>query len=63
MKAIKVGIIGCGLMGALHVRTLHTIPGVKVATVHNRTREKAEALAAEVGATVYGSYDACSNKT
>jgi hypothetical protein len=34
------------------------MPGVKVAAVHNRTREKAEALAAEVGATVYDSYDA-----
>ena len=58
MKTIKVGIIGCGLMGSLHARTLHTLPGVKVAAVHNRTREKAESLAAEVGATVYDSYDA-----
>lgn len=55
---IKVGIIGCGLMGSLHARTLHTLPGVKVAAVHNRTRAKAEALAAEVGATVYDSYEA-----
>ncbi|GAA3407087.1 Gfo/Idh/MocA family protein [Paenibacillus hodogayensis] len=55
---IKVGLIGCGLMGSLHARTLHTLPGVKVAAVHNRTREKAEALAAEVGATVYDSYEA-----
>ncbi|GBF72482.1 oxidoreductase [Paenibacillus sp. 598K] len=54
---IKVGIIGCGLMGALHARTLHTLPGVKVAAVHNRTRAKAEALAAEVGAVVYDSYE------
>lgn len=58
MKTIKVGIIGCGLMGSLHARTLHGLPGVKVAAVHNRTRGKAEALAAEVGATVYDSYDA-----
>ncbi|GBG11033.1 hypothetical protein PAT3040_05812 [Paenibacillus agaridevorans] len=53
---IKVGIIGCGLMGSLHARTLHALPGVKVAAVHNRTRSKAEALAAEVGAVVYDSY-------
>lgn len=55
---IKVGLIGCGLMGSLHARTLHTLPGVKVAAVHNRTRAKAESLAAEVGATVYDSYEA-----
>ncbi|GIP33299.1 Gfo/Idh/MocA family protein [Paenibacillus sp. J2TS4] len=50
---IKVGIIGCGLMGALHARTLNDLPGVKVAAVHNRTRDKAESLAREVGAIVY----------
>lgn len=55
---IKVGIIGCGLMGSLHARTLHGLPGVRVAAVHNRTREKAEALAAEVGAAVYDTYEA-----
>lgn len=55
---IQVGIIGCGLMGTLHARTLHRLPGVRVAAVHNRTREKAEVLAAEVGATVYDTYEA-----
>ncbi|CAG7655117.1 Gfo/Idh/MocA family protein [Paenibacillus allorhizosphaerae] len=55
---IKVGIIGCGLMGSLHARTLHALLGVQVAAVHNRTREKAEALAAEVGAAVFDSYEA-----
>lgn len=54
---INVGIIGCGLMGALHARTLHAMPGVRVAAVQNRTRTKAELLAAEVGATVYDSYE------
>ncbi len=57
MKNIKVGIIGCGLMGSLHGRTLHTLPGVSVTAVHNRSRGKAEALAKEVGATVYDSYE------
>ncbi|WJH33475.1 Gfo/Idh/MocA family oxidoreductase [Paenibacillus sp. CC-CFT747] len=55
---IKVGLIGCGLMGTLHARTLHSLPGVAVKAVHNRTRAKAEALAAEIGVTVYDSYEA-----
>ncbi|WP_164821692.1 Gfo/Idh/MocA family protein [Paenibacillus koleovorans] len=57
MDTIKVGIVGCGLMGSLHARTLHTLPGVQVTAVHNRTRGKAEALAKEVGATVYDTYE------
>ncbi|MBP1996562.1 Gfo/Idh/MocA family protein [Paenibacillus eucommiae] len=55
---IKVGIIGCGLMGALHARTLHKLPGVAVTALQNRTREKAELLAAELGgAAVYDRYE------
>lgn len=50
---IKAGIIGCGLMGTLHARTLSGMPGVKVTAVHNRTREKADSLAQEIGASVY----------
>lgn len=53
---IKVGIIGCGLMGALHARTLHGMPGVALTALHNRSRGKAESLAAEVGASVYDSW-------
>lgn len=54
---MKVGIIGCGLMGALHARTLHGLPDVAVTAVHNRSRGKAEALALEVGAAVYDTYE------
>lgn len=55
---IKVGIIGCGLMGTLHARTLQQLPGVKVVAVQNRSRDKAELLAAELGgATVYDHYE------
>lgn len=53
---MKVGVIGCGLMGTLHARTLAALPGVRVVAVQNRTRAKAEVLANEVGATVYDSY-------
>lgn len=54
---LRVGIIGCGLMGALHARTLQTFPDVEVAAVHNRSIDKAEKLASEVGAQVYASYE------
>lgn len=49
---MKVGIIGCGLMGTLHARTLAGFGDVKVDAVYNRTPAKAEKLAAEVGAVV-----------
>lgn len=54
---LKVGVIGCGLMGTLHARTLQQIPGVKVTAVQNRSRDKAEQLAQEVGAAVYDRYE------
>lgn len=61
-ETIRIGIIGCGLMGSLHARTLHAMPDVRVAAVHNRSREKAEQLAAEVGASVYDRYEELLNQ-
>lgn len=54
---LKIGLIGCGLMGTLHARTLQQIPGVSVTAVQNRSRDKAEQLANELGATVYDRYE------
>ncbi|MBP1994925.1 Gfo/Idh/MocA family protein [Paenibacillus eucommiae] len=54
---LKIGIIGCGLMGSLHARTLQSLPGASVTAVHNRSRDKAASLATEVGATVYDRYE------
>lgn len=55
---IKVGLIGCGLMGTVHARTLHGFADVSVEAVYNRSRDKAEKLAAEVEARVFDSYEA-----
>ena len=46
----RAGIVGCGLMGTLHARTLAALPDVQVAAVQNHTPAKADTLAAEVGA-------------
>ncbi|MBO9605462.1 MAG: Gfo/Idh/MocA family oxidoreductase [Paenibacillaceae bacterium] len=54
---LKIGIVGCGLMGSLHARTLRQMPGVQIAALHNRSREKAEQLSREVGGSVYDSYE------
>lgn len=53
---IKIGIIGCGLMGAMHARILKGFHDVEVAALYNRTRDKADLLAIETGAKVYESY-------
>lgn len=54
---MKIGVIGCGLMGALHARTLATFDDVTVDAVYNRTPDKAEKLAAEVNATACKTMD------
>jgi len=54
---LKIGIIGCGLMGSLHARTLRQMPDVQIAALYNRSRDKAELLSKEVGGSVYDSYE------
>ena len=51
---LKVGLIGCGFMGAMHVNCYKNIEGVKLAAVADIRRDKAEALATGTGATIYG---------
>ncbi|MBV8565387.1 MAG: Gfo/Idh/MocA family oxidoreductase [Methylobacteriaceae bacterium] len=47
---MRIGILGSGFMGDTHARAFAKIPGVQVAMVSSRRLEKAEKLAAEVGA-------------
>ena len=49
---LKVGLIGCGFMGAMHANCYRNIEGVEVVAVADIRPEKAEALAQ--GATIYG---------
>ncbi len=48
---LKVGLIGCGFMGAMHANCYRAIDGVEIAAVADIRREKAEALAG--GAAIY----------
>ncbi|MFD0717468.1 Gfo/Idh/MocA family protein [Paenibacillus sp. GCM10027626] len=54
---LKVGVIGCGLMGSLHARTLRQMPDIKIAALYNRSRDKAERLSKEAGGHVCDSYE------
>src|SRR5262249_45771508 len=47
---MKIGILGAGFMGTTHARAYAKIPGISVAAVSSRQLEKAQRLAAEVGA-------------
>lgn len=47
---MRIGILGSGFMGATHARAYAKIPGVEVVAVSSLNRDKAEKLAAEVGA-------------
>jgi myo-inositol 2-dehydrogenase/D-chiro-inositol 1-dehydrogenase len=50
-ETLRVGVIGTGAMGASHVTTLATsVPGAEVTALHDVDAQRADRLAAEVGA-------------
>lgn len=50
---VKVGLIGCGFMGAMHASCYKALPDVTLAAVADIRRDKAEALARDTGAEIY----------
>lgn len=55
---IRVGIIGTGNIGTSHARDLALrVAGASVSTVYDADRERAAAVAAEIGATAVPSYE------
>ena len=58
MSDISIAIVGAGYMAQEHARAFASLPGVRIAGIHSRSCDRAEALAATYGATVYDSIDA-----
>jgi UDP-N-acetylglucosamine 3-dehydrogenase len=53
---IRVGIAGAGLIGAVHARAYQQIQGAELVGVADPVREKAEAVAEEVGCQPFSDY-------
>lgn len=51
---LKVGLIGCGFMGTMHVNCYKNIEGVSIVALADIRKEKAEALAVGTDAVIYG---------
>jgi len=51
---LKVGLIGCGFMGAMHANCYKNIDGVELVALADIRREKAEELAVGTSAVIYG---------
>ncbi|MBQ9859828.1 MAG: Gfo/Idh/MocA family oxidoreductase [Clostridia bacterium] len=51
---LKIGLIGCGFMGAMHANCYKVLPDVEITAVADIRREKAEEIAAGTNATIYG---------
>ena len=52
---VKVGLIGCGFMGAMHANCYKNIKDCEIVALADVRREKAEALAEGTNATIYES--------
>lgn len=51
-EILRVAMVGAGSMAREHIRAFSALPGVKVAGICSRTRERAEAIAAGAGIAV-----------
>ena len=51
---LKVGLIGCGFMGAMHANCYKNIAGVEIVALADIRKEKAEELAVGTNAVLYG---------
>lgn len=51
---LKVGLIGCGFMGAMHANCYKNIEGVELVAFADIRKEKAEELAKDTNAVIYG---------
>ncbi len=58
MADVKVALIGAGYMAEEHAKAFASLPGVRIAGVHSRSRDRAERLAAAHGAVVADSIPA-----
>ncbi|MEM8735080.1 MAG: Gfo/Idh/MocA family oxidoreductase [Planctomycetota bacterium] len=52
------GIVGCGMIANFHCKAIADIEGAHLVGCYNRTKEKADKLAAEFGGTAYAELDA-----
>ncbi len=57
MDTFRVGVTGIGYMGQLEARICASMGGFEVVGLHNRSREKAEALAEELSCSAHDSLE------
>lgn len=63
MNLVKIGVIGCGVMGKIHAEVAATSHGLQLFAVADVRREAAEQLAAQYNVQAYGSAKALLNDT
>jgi UDP-N-acetylglucosamine 3-dehydrogenase len=56
MNGLRVGVIGLGYFGERHSRVYHRLNHVQLVAVCDRDRDRANRLAAELGAQAYGDF-------
>lgn len=57
MKRVKVGVLGAGSMGEVHVKNLIQIPGAEIKAICDVSRPRAEALSRLCKAKVYTDFN------
>lgn len=55
--AVRIGIIGYGVIGSIHAKCISQIENARLVAVCNRSKEKLERAAADHGVDVYSDYE------
>ncbi len=55
MERIRLGVVGCGIMGNRHLKTASESPLIQITATADVLRDRAEASAKQFGAKAYGS--------
>jgi len=58
MNPLRIGVVGVGHLGKLHVKMLADMPGVQLAGVFDTDETKAQSVAAEYGTRAWSTLDA-----
>src|SRR5207245_1514496 len=55
---VRIGVVGAGALGFHHTRILRDVPGAQLVGFHDRNRDRADVVSAELGVKAFSTLEA-----